>query len=180
MSVHLASIPPLSRAPKSIHRSHPPPQGGARVALAVAALGVVFGDLGTSPLYTLQECMSGAHGAPPTDANVYRGGTRCDASSQASGELSPSVAGRYLRDSIRRGVTAARAQRRATPRSHTRRRVRRFGAEYARLLGTSLPCLPSASWSVRSRSSRYSFAAALGVRSRRSERRCRYSRPSSS
>jgi KUP system potassium uptake protein len=40
------------------------------VALAVAALGVVFGDLGTSPLYTLQECLSGSHGVAPTNANV--------------------------------------------------------------------------------------------------------------
>jgi KUP system potassium uptake protein len=47
-----------------------PPGGGARASLAIAALGVVFGDLGTSPLYTLQECLSGPHGIVPTDANV--------------------------------------------------------------------------------------------------------------
>jgi len=40
------------------------------VTLAVAALGVVFGDLGTSPLYTLQECLSGPNGVDPSDANV--------------------------------------------------------------------------------------------------------------
>jgi KUP system potassium uptake protein len=50
--------------------THPTPPGSARVGLAVAALGVVFGDLGTSPLYTLQECLSGPHGIAPTDANV--------------------------------------------------------------------------------------------------------------
>jgi KUP system potassium uptake protein len=32
-------------------------------ALAVGALGVVFGDIGTSPLYTLRECMAAAGGA---------------------------------------------------------------------------------------------------------------------
>jgi KUP system potassium uptake protein len=32
-------------------------------ALALAALGVVFGDIGTSPLYTLRECMHAAGGA---------------------------------------------------------------------------------------------------------------------
>ena len=32
-------------------------------ALALAALGVVFGDIGTSPLYTLKECMHAAGGA---------------------------------------------------------------------------------------------------------------------
>jgi KUP system potassium uptake protein len=36
----------------------------------LAALGVVFGDLGTSPLYTMRECLHGAHGLAPTDANV--------------------------------------------------------------------------------------------------------------
>ena len=33
-------------------------------ALALAALGVVFGDIGTSPLYALQECVSPEHGVP--------------------------------------------------------------------------------------------------------------------
>jgi KUP system potassium uptake protein len=32
-------------------------------ALALGALGVVFGDIGTSPLYTLKECMTAAGGA---------------------------------------------------------------------------------------------------------------------
>ena len=39
--------------------------------LVIAALGVVFGDIGTSPLYTLRECFTGAHGLPLTEANVY-------------------------------------------------------------------------------------------------------------
>ncbi len=38
--------------------------------LALGALGVVFGDIGTSPLYALKECFSGAHGAPLTPANL--------------------------------------------------------------------------------------------------------------
>jgi K+ transporter len=29
------------------------PTGGGRIALGVAALGVVYGDIGTSPLYAL-------------------------------------------------------------------------------------------------------------------------------
>jgi KUP system potassium uptake protein len=37
----------------------------------IAAIGVVFGDIGTSPLYTLRECFTGAHGLPLTEANVY-------------------------------------------------------------------------------------------------------------
>jgi len=31
----------------------------------------VFGDIGTSPLYTLRECFTGQHGLPLTQANVY-------------------------------------------------------------------------------------------------------------
>jgi KUP system potassium uptake protein len=38
--------------------------------LALGALGVVYGDLGTSPLYTLQACFAGAHGVAPTEANI--------------------------------------------------------------------------------------------------------------
>jgi KUP system potassium uptake protein len=39
-------------------------------ALALAALGIVYGDIGTSPLYALRECFSGPHGITPTPANV--------------------------------------------------------------------------------------------------------------
>lgn len=39
-------------------------------ALVVGAIGVVFGDIGTSPLYTLKECF-GAHGLAINQANVY-------------------------------------------------------------------------------------------------------------
>jgi KUP system potassium uptake protein len=38
--------------------------------LVVAALGVVFGDIGTSPLYTLKECFGGEHAVPATPQNV--------------------------------------------------------------------------------------------------------------
>jgi len=38
--------------------------------LVVGAMGVVFGDIGTSPLYTLHQCFSGAHGLPLTPANI--------------------------------------------------------------------------------------------------------------
>ena len=39
-------------------------------ALVVGALGVVFGDIGTSPLYALKECFSPEHGIAPTPENV--------------------------------------------------------------------------------------------------------------
>ncbi len=40
-------------------------------ALSLGALGVVYGDIGTSPLYAMKEAFTGAHGLPPTAANVY-------------------------------------------------------------------------------------------------------------
>jgi KUP system potassium uptake protein len=38
--------------------------------LTLAALGVVYGDIGTSPLYALRECFFGAHAVEPTQQNV--------------------------------------------------------------------------------------------------------------
>ncbi len=39
-------------------------------SLMIAALGVVFGDIGTSPLYTMKECFNGAYGVQPNTENV--------------------------------------------------------------------------------------------------------------
>src|SRR3954462_13050777 len=39
-------------------------------ALTLGALGVVFGDIGTSPLYAFKEAFGATHGLPLTDANV--------------------------------------------------------------------------------------------------------------
>jgi KUP system potassium uptake protein len=45
--------------------------GGRRLAsLALTALGVVYGDIGTSPLYAIRECFFGTHSVPPTHDNV--------------------------------------------------------------------------------------------------------------
>jgi KUP system potassium uptake protein len=38
--------------------------------MALAALGVVYGDIGTSPLYALRSCFSEQHGVVPTTENV--------------------------------------------------------------------------------------------------------------
>jgi KUP system potassium uptake protein len=38
--------------------------------LAIGALGVVFGDIGTSPLYTIKECFHGIHAIPPANDNI--------------------------------------------------------------------------------------------------------------
>src|SRR5215218_3802686 len=51
---------------------HPPEHRSGRAALVLAALGVVFGDIGTSPLYALQTAFSVDHGAVlPTPGDVY-------------------------------------------------------------------------------------------------------------
>jgi KUP system potassium uptake protein len=39
-------------------------------ALTLTAIGVVYGDIGTSPLYTIRECFYGRHSVPPTYENV--------------------------------------------------------------------------------------------------------------
>ena len=47
------------------------PAGRKRAAgLTLAALGVVFGDIGTSPLYTVQTCFSDFTGLKPTPDDV--------------------------------------------------------------------------------------------------------------
>ena len=38
--------------------------------LTLAALGVVYGDIGTSPLYAFKEALNGPHGLPFTEANI--------------------------------------------------------------------------------------------------------------
>jgi len=40
------------------------------VLLGLSALGVVYGDIGTSPIYALRECFHGSHPFPPTPDNV--------------------------------------------------------------------------------------------------------------
>ena len=38
--------------------------------LTLTAIGVVYGDIGTSPLYAMRECFFGSHSVPATDENV--------------------------------------------------------------------------------------------------------------
>jgi KUP system potassium uptake protein len=38
--------------------------------LCLASLGIVYGDIGTSPLYAMRECFYGKHGVSPTHGNV--------------------------------------------------------------------------------------------------------------
>jgi KUP system potassium uptake protein len=57
--------PPMQHA-TPLHR----PAGKDLPLLAMGALGIIYGDIGTSPLYTIKECFSGAHGVAPTADNI--------------------------------------------------------------------------------------------------------------
>ncbi|MDS4042304.1 MAG: potassium transporter Kup [Candidatus Competibacter sp.] len=46
------------------------PRDTQLLPLTLAALGVVYGDIGTSPLYAMRECFGGDHAFPPTHDNV--------------------------------------------------------------------------------------------------------------
>ena len=51
------------------HRAEP--SGKRLFSLALLALGIVYGDIGTSPLYALRECFYGSHPVPVSQANVF-------------------------------------------------------------------------------------------------------------
>lgn len=55
--------------PNSYATGHHAPQG--MVKLAMGAIGVVFGDIGTSPLYALKETFTGHHKMPADDLHVF-------------------------------------------------------------------------------------------------------------
>ena len=68
-----ATIPSESSAvPSNGSTAHHSETSGKRLAgLSLLALGIVYGDIGTSPLYALRECFHGPHAVPLTTANVY-------------------------------------------------------------------------------------------------------------
>ncbi|MSU84988.1 MAG: potassium transporter Kup [Pedosphaera sp.] len=49
---------------------HAPATGKRLVGLSMAALGIVYGDIGTSPIYAFKECFAPGHGAPVSTSNV--------------------------------------------------------------------------------------------------------------
>src|SRR5687768_18481196 len=48
----------------------PSPSGRYLATLSLVALGVVYGDIGTSPLYAIRECFHGPHAVAPTHDHV--------------------------------------------------------------------------------------------------------------
>src|SRR5881396_4393919 len=61
-------------APQNPHmtsaQTRPPPRGRYLARLSLLALGVVYGDIGTSPLYALREAFHGPHAIPLTASSV--------------------------------------------------------------------------------------------------------------
>jgi KUP system potassium uptake protein len=49
----------------------PQPHKSSLAALTLAAIGVVYGDIGTSPLYTMKEVFAPAHGLPLNQDNLF-------------------------------------------------------------------------------------------------------------
>ncbi len=60
---------PASLAAQAEERASRGPRGGL-AALSIGALGVVYGDIGTSPLYAVDQIFSGPAAVAPTPANV--------------------------------------------------------------------------------------------------------------
>jgi KUP system potassium uptake protein len=63
-------IPAGHAAPSTEDEGGAPPARTGAAALSLAALGVVFGDIGTSPVYTFRECFDPEHGLPLSPENV--------------------------------------------------------------------------------------------------------------
>ncbi len=53
-----------------VHVPKESPRGPYLFVLSLAALGVVYGDIGTSPLYAIRECFHGPHAIAPTHDNI--------------------------------------------------------------------------------------------------------------
>lgn len=64
--------PPMAGASHTpdTHAASAPSGSAAKLALTLVALGVVFGDIGTSPLYAIKESMSSGHGMPHDASTV--------------------------------------------------------------------------------------------------------------
>jgi KUP system potassium uptake protein len=70
MSDTLGGAADACRAPNTPGPSLPSKVHEKTAALALTALGVVYGDIGTSPLYAVRECFTGMHAIEMTDVNL--------------------------------------------------------------------------------------------------------------
>src|SRR5689334_25339314 len=67
MDTTIENRPPFTAQDEPTHRRQ------TTAALALLALGVVYGDIGTSPLYAARETFNPEHGIPFTQANILGG-----------------------------------------------------------------------------------------------------------
>jgi KUP system potassium uptake protein len=68
---HTGMFPTQSTHGGGGHHRDQNPTGKRLAILTLTALGVVYGDIGTSPLYALKECFSPHYGLAPTRDNVF-------------------------------------------------------------------------------------------------------------
>jgi KUP system potassium uptake protein len=67
---HPSESSPASPDDPALPSGLAPGSGRRTLTLALAALGVVYGDIGTSPLYAVKECFHGLHAIALTHANI--------------------------------------------------------------------------------------------------------------
>ncbi len=60
----------MTEVPAPAHHEREEPKGRRLLSLSLLALGIVYGDIGTSPLYAMRECFYGSHPVALTPANV--------------------------------------------------------------------------------------------------------------
>jgi KUP system potassium uptake protein len=65
-----ATAPDIHSTSAGGHAVRVTPRGRYLFVLSLAALGIVYGDIGTSPLYALRECFHGPHSITPTPPNI--------------------------------------------------------------------------------------------------------------
>ena len=58
-----------SEPPPEAHAGHQPQ--GSLAKLAIGAIGIVYGDIGTSPIYAFRETFAGHHPLPPDALHIY-------------------------------------------------------------------------------------------------------------
>jgi KUP system potassium uptake protein len=68
---HGATVPMSTQSEAVASHHHHPAHGADLAKLALGAIGVVYGDIGTSPLYAVKECVSLPHGVAPLAVNIY-------------------------------------------------------------------------------------------------------------
>jgi KUP system potassium uptake protein len=67
-TVAVAPVLPADRPPASAHHHH---QQGGLARLMLGAIGVVYGDIGTSPIYAFRETFAGHHPLAPDRLHIY-------------------------------------------------------------------------------------------------------------